>query len=109
VRSPRRLPALVLALAAAPQLAGCSDEPSAEERRADLVEELAADLVAETDGALDDEAARCVAERLADDVGVDRFDEVIAAADDEDGTGLRDQVIDAFSACDALDPLLADG
>ena len=90
-------------------LAGCGGEPTADERRDDLVEALADDLVAETDGALDDQAARCVAGRLADDVGVERFDEVVAAAEDDDGTELRDQVIDAFAACDALDPLLDDG
>ncbi|HAS09217.1 MAG TPA: hypothetical protein DCS55_01655, partial [Acidimicrobiaceae bacterium] len=42
---------LVLALALA--LAGCGDdEPSAEERRAEVVDQLAEDLRAETDGAL---------------------------------------------------------
>jgi len=88
-------------------LAGCGDDASPEQEREALVEDLAADLLAETEGALDERAARCVAGRLADDVGVDRFDEVVAAAADDDiDPDLRAQVIDAFAACDALEPLL---
>ena len=44
--------------------------------------------------------------RLADDVGVDRFDDVVDAAAEDDDPDLKAQVIDAFAACDALDPLL---
>lgn len=98
---------MVLALAVV--LAGCGDDPSPAEEREALVDQLAEDLAAETEGALDTAAARCVAERLADDVGVDRFDDVIdaaAAEDDDDDPDLKAQVIDAFAACDALEPLL---
>lgn len=87
-------------------LGGCGDDPSPDAAREALVEELAEDLVAETDGALDEDAARCVAGRLADDVGVDRFDDVVEAAAEDDDPDLRAQVIDAFAACDALEPLL---
>lgn len=90
-------------------LAGCGDDPSPAEERDALVDQLGADLVAETDGALGQEDARCVAERLADDVGVDRFDDVVDAAAEDDDPDLRAQVIDAFAACDALDPLLGPG
>lgn len=96
---------MVLALAVV--LAGCGDDPSPAEEREALVDQLAEDLAAETEGALDTAAARCVAERLADDVGVDRFDDVIdAAAAEDDDPDLKAQVIDAFAACDALEPLL---
>lgn len=97
---------VVLALAVV--LAGCGDDPSPAEEREALVDQLAEDLAAETEGALDTAAARCVAERLADDVGVDRFDDVVdaAAEDDDDDPDLKAQVIDAFAACDALEPLL---
>lgn len=93
---------LVLALA----LAGCGDEePSAEERRAAVVDQLAADLRAETDGALSRDAAECVAAELVDTVGEERFDEVVAAAGGDGDAALRDQVIDVFASCDALDPV----
>lgn len=87
-------------------LAGCGDDPSPEADREALVEGLAEDLVAETDGALGEDTARCVARRLAEDVGVERFDEVVEAAAEDDDPELRAQVIDAFAACDALEPLL---
>ena len=93
---------LVLALV----LAGCGDEdPSAEERRAEVVDQLAADLRAETDGALSRDAAECVAAELVDTVGEERFDEVIAAAGGDGDPSLRDQVVDVFASCDALDPV----
>ncbi|HEU5084127.1 MAG TPA: hypothetical protein VFU14_12360 [Acidimicrobiales bacterium] len=102
-----RLVALAVALAALLALgAGCGDEVTDEERRDALVDRLTDDLRAETDGALDEEAARCVAEGLADTVGVDGFDAVVAAARSDDDPELRDQVIDVFGACDALEPLL---
>jgi hypothetical protein len=97
-----RLPVCVLALV----LVACGSEPTAEERRERFVDDLAADLVEVSGGALGDDAARCVAGRLADDVGVDRFDDVVDAARGEDDPELRNQVIDAFAACDALEPLL---
>lgn len=99
--------ALPLALAALAVLgAGCGDAPSAGERREALVDRLAEDLRAETDGALDGDAARCVAAGLADAVGVDGFDAVIAASRGDADPALRDQVIDVFGTCDALEPLL---
>lgn len=118
---------LLLAIAVVLPLVACSDEdPSPAERRAALTEDLAGDLVTETDGALSDEQARCVAEALVQAVGVESFDEIVATAadgaadgaaadpggsEDEDGDGepddgLRLTVIDAFAGCDALEPLL---
>lgn len=96
----------LLVLAAVPGLAGCGDEPSAEERRAGVVSQLADDLVAETGGALDEDRATCVATELVDTVGEEGFDDVVAAAGGDGDPVLRDQVIDTFAACDALDPLL---
>lgn len=93
-------------LALAVLAAGCGgEEPTAEQRRGEVVAQLAQDLRVETDGALDEDMARCVAAELVDAVGEDRFDEVVAAVDDGDSP-LRDQVIDVFASCDALDPLL---
>lgn len=92
-------------------LAGCGDdeeppaEPDPRAGRAELVAQLAEDLQAETDGALDDEAAGCVAEALVGTVGEDRFDELVAAAGGEGDAELQDQVVDVFASCDALDPL----
>jgi hypothetical protein len=94
----------VLALAVA--LAACgADEPSAEERRADLVDQLAQDLQDETDGSLSESAAACVAERLVDTLGEERFDDVVAAASGDGEPDIREQVIDVFASCDALDPV----
>lgn len=84
----------------------CSTGPTAQERRDELVDELAEDLRAETRGALDEEASRCVAEALADAVGVERFDEVVEAAAEGGDPELRQQVIDVFGSCDALGPVL---
>lgn len=98
----------MLALALA--LAGCGDEaPTAEERRAEVVDQLARDLRAETGDALDDEAAACVAARLVDTVGEDRFDEIVTAADGDGDPALRDQVVDVFSSCDALEAVQGAG
>ena len=100
-----RLPALALALV----LAGCGeDEPTAEEVRADTVAQLTQDLQDETDGALDEETAGCVATELVETVGEERFDEVIEAASGDGDPALRDEVIDLFASCDALDPLVGD-
>ena len=103
-----RLRLSALALAAA--LAGCGDdEPTAEERRAELVTQLADDLRAETGGALDDEATTCVSEALVDTVGEERFDEIVAAAGGDGVPRLRDQVVDVFASCDALDRVQGGG
>ncbi|MFP5321356.1 MAG: hypothetical protein ACLGIC_05860 [Acidimicrobiia bacterium] len=90
----------MVVVAAALLLVACADEPTAAEARERLVADLAADLEAAAEGELDAVSARCVAERLADDVGVERFEDAVAADD-----ALRDEVLDAFAACDALDPL----
>ena len=98
-------------LAVALVLAGCGDaepEPTAEEQRAEVVHQLADDLLTETDGALDDDTATCVADELVVAVGVDRLDEIVAAAGDDGDPVLRDEVVDVFASCDALDPLLGD-
>lgn len=94
----------MLALAVA--LVACgADEPSAEARRADLVDQLAQDLQDETDGSLSSDEATCVAEALVDTLGEERFDDVVAAASGDGEPDIRDQVIDVFASCDALDPV----
>lgn len=100
--------AIALAVGAV-AVAACGGDPSDEERRAALVEQLAEELVVESDGALDEDGAHCVAGRLADDIGVERFEEVVRAAAADDDPDLRAQVVDAFAACDALAPLLEPG
>lgn len=101
---------MALICASALALMACSDDPSAAERRAALAEDLSGDLVVATDGALDDDQARCVADALIDSVGADSFDRVVAAATAADDAGTDDElrltVIDAFAGCDALEPLL---
>ncbi len=92
---------LVLALA----LAGCGDdEPSTEERRAEVVDQLAEDLRTEA-STLTAGQADCVAEALVDTVGEERFDDLIAAAAEDGDPELRGQVIDVFASCDALEPV----
>ena len=49
--------------------------------------------------------ADCVAEALVDTVGEERFDDLIAAAAEDGDPELRDQVVDVFASCDALDPV----
>lgn len=74
--------------------------------------QLAAELVEETGGALDDEQATCVAEGLADSFGDDSFRAVLDAArgSGDDADDVRFEVIDIFAACDALDAVvLEDG
>lgn len=96
-------------LALALVVAACADdEPTPEERRAEAVSQLAEDLDAETDGALSEEAADCVAAGLVDTIGEERFDEVVAAAAGDGDPDLTDTVIDVFASCDALDPLMED-
>jgi hypothetical protein len=88
-------------------LAGCSDEPSAEEQR----RQLADDLVAEVGEDLGRAEAECVAEAMQAEFGDDSFQRVIdAAAGDAAGTGsdegdeaVRSTIIDIFAACDALE------
>lgn len=106
VRPARHL--LALAALALP-LAGCGDDRPAAERRDDLVDDLAGDLVEESGGDLTPEAARCVAGRLADGVGVERFEALVRAAAEDDDPELKAQVVDAFASCDALEPLLDEG
>lgn len=88
-------------------LAGCSDEPSAEEQR----RQLADDLVAEVGEDLGRAEAECVAEAMQEEFGGDSFRRVIEAAaggggdagSDEGDEAVRSTVIDIFAACDALE------
>jgi hypothetical protein len=96
---------LVLALA----LAGCgNEEPSAEERRVAVVDQLAEDLRTEVT-TLTAGQADCVAEALVDTVGEERFDDLIGAAAGDGDPALRDQVVDVFASCDALDRVQGGG
>lgn len=88
----------VVVVAASLALVACGG-PSDEQRRQDLAD----DLVAETDGALDDEAAMCVADGLYDAFADESIDRVIAVAEGaEDDTEVRTRVVDVFADCDAL-------
>ena len=83
-------------------LAACSDEPSADEERRQLTD----DLVAETGGALGREEAECVARGLQEQFGDRSYEELLAAAErvgDEGEDPVRDTVIDLFASCDALE------
>lgn len=87
-------------------LAGCSDDPSAEEQR----RQLADDLVAEVGGDLGRAEADCVAEAMQEEFGDDSFQRVIDAAADDEGAAsdeedeaVRSTVIDIFAACGALE------
>jgi hypothetical protein len=95
-----------MVLAAALVATACGSEPSADEEQERLVAELAEDLQVETGGTLDEGTSRCVADGLVESVGVERFEEVVAAAAAEDDLELRTQVIDVFASCDALEPLI---
>ncbi|WP_436793281.1 hypothetical protein [Actinospongicola halichondriae] len=91
--------AFVLVLVAA----ACSNETDDAERLAD-------ELIVETDGALDETQAACVADGLVASFGDDSFQEVLEAAE---GTGdsagdVRIEVIDIFASCDALDAVVLD-
>lgn len=96
-----RWPARAVALAAvgaAWSLGACS-EPSEDDRRRALAE----DLVRDSGGALDAEAARCVADGLVDEFGIDSLDAIVAVADGaDDPERVRVRVVDVFTACDAL-------
>jgi hypothetical protein len=108
VRPPSPVPAVVAGLVLALALGGCGGDHEPADERARLVADLAGELQAETDGALDEDAATCVATHLVETVGEDRFDEVVAVADGEGDQHLRDQVIDVFAGCDALEPIIAE-
>ena len=101
-RPPRsRRTALVAATLAAALVLGCSQDPSAEEER----RRLADDLVAETGGDLGAAEADCVAGRLQEEFGDRSYDDLLDAArrrNDEDDP-VRAQVIDIFAGCGALE------
>ncbi len=116
---PSRILALLATTAAAVVLAACGDARSPAERRAELVGELADDLVAESDGALGAPEAACVAEGLVDAIGVDRFAVLVETgalveaeppvgdeAGGDEADGLQETVVDVFASCDALDAVL---
>ena len=108
VRSPLQPVRLAAGLAAPALLsaallgAACSGEPSAEEERQQLTD----DLIAETGGALGQEEAECVAQQLQDDFGEEAYRAVLDAAAERGAPdaddGVRSQVIDIFGDCDAL-------
>ena len=101
--TPARRAIALLVLGAA--LIGCSNTSADEERQ-----RLAEDLVEETDGALDDATARCVADALHDEYGDESFRRVIDTASGEtEDDDVRTQVIDIFASCDALEPIIDDG
>lgn len=95
--------AIAAAIFVAVLVGACGDDP-------DDTERITEELVDETDGALDETQAGCVADRLVSSFGDDSFREVLDAAQ---GTGetaddVRTQVIDIFASCDALDAVVLD-
>ena len=84
---------------------GCGDDDGTDADR------LAEELIDETDGALDETQAACVAEGLIESFGDDSFRSVIDAADGEGEAAddVRVEVIDIFAACDALDAVVVEG
>lgn len=88
---------------------GCGGATSDDDARA----RLADDLVAETDGALDDETAACVADALHAEFGDESFRRVLdarsAPAEDGRAADVRIRVIDVFAGCDAIEPIIAPG
>lgn len=97
---------MILGLVAIAAVSACGGSSAEEERQ-----RLADDLVEETDGALDDDTARCVADALHEEYGDDSFQQVIEAASNRsDGDAeVRTRVIDIFAGCDALEPIIDDG
>jgi hypothetical protein len=97
---------MILGLVAIAAVSACGGSSAEEERQ-----RLADDLVEETDGALDDDTARCVADALHDEYGDDSFQQVIEAASNrsDDDAEVRTEVIDIFASCDALEPIIDDG
>lgn len=97
---------MIVGLVATGALTACGGSSAEEERQ-----RLADDLVEETDGALDDDTARCVADALHDRYGDESFEQVLEAASNRsDGDAdVRTEVIDIFASCDALEPIIDDG
>lgn len=95
----------IAALLACAVLAGCGGDSADDDRDA-----LADDLLEETDGALDESTARCVADGLQDEFGDDSFEQILDAASGSgtEGDEVRVQVIDIFAGCDALGPIIDD-
>lgn len=93
---------VVAALAALAVTVGACGSRTSSER----VDDLTADLITETDGALDETQARCVASALDNAYGDEAFQSVIDAVAGDDSADVRAAVIAIFSDCDALDPLL---
>ena len=91
-----------MAMSAVVVVAGCSDSGEPDSDR------LAEELIQETDGALDDDQATCVAEALVGSFGEESFRAVTdaAAGDGDARDDVRVEVIDIFSACDALDAVV---
>ncbi len=85
----------------------CSNGSSPEQVR----RQLADDLVTETDGALDDAAATCVADGLYQAYGDRSFQAVLDAADRPAGSreDVRTRVIGIFAGCDAIGALIDPG
>lgn len=80
----------------------CGTEPTAEEERRRLAE----DLVTEVGPRLGREEADCLAERLHEEYGEDAFVDVLDAAEDRSGDhadAVRAAVIDIFASCGALE------
>ena len=98
---PSRRAALAVAALAATLAVGCSQDPSAEEER----RRLADDLVAETGGDLGAAEAECVAAGLQEEFGDRSYDDLLVAARrrGRDDDPVRAQVIDIFAACGALE------
>lgn len=95
----------VLVLGAASALGACS-EPSEDDRRRALAE----DLVRDSDGALDAATSRCVADGLIDEFGIDSLDAIVAVAEGaDDPERVRVRVVDVFTECDALGAVAVPG
>ncbi len=77
-------------------------------------ERLAEDLVTQSDGALDEDQATCVAEGLEAAFGDDAYRDLLDAAEVDDladadvPDDVRVRVIDIFSDCDALGAVVLD-
>lgn len=94
-----------LILATIPLIAGtgswaCNGTSAPEQR-----EQLADDLVEQTRGALDAETSRCVADALHEEFGDDAFQRLLDAPSGASGD-VRSEVIEIFSDCDALRPII---
>ncbi len=85
-------------------LASCGDDANDQQG-------IAAELVAETDGALDESQADCVAAGLVSAFGDASFRDLVDAAEGsgDDADDVRVEVIDIFTACDALDAVVLSG